>query len=107
MSVLESDPPPDEADLQRMDALRRDLRAAAERAISAGAKPGDIVLCMGLVLGGLTHNTTQPPPAAALAAALVEPIRMGREEEAERRVTQGLQQIATYGGEARRRSPRR
>jgi hypothetical protein len=96
-----SDLAPDDADLQRMDALRRDLRAAAERAIAAGLKPSDAILCMGLVLGALAHHMRPSPPDSIILAHMRGSLALGRQEEAESKVAAGLQ-MQVYGGEARR-----
>jgi hypothetical protein len=93
---------PEDADLQRMDALRRDLRAASERAIAAGAKPSDVILCMGLVLGALAHNMSPSPPDSIILSYMRGSLSLGRQEEAENKVSSGLQ-MKVYGGEARRR----
>lgn len=93
---------PDGDDLQRLDALQRDLRAAAERAIAAGSKPVDVITCMGLVLGGLAVHMSEPPSNQLLGAMIEQVAASGRRLEQARIQAEPTR---TYGGEAR--EPRR
>ena len=101
-----SDTIPDDADLQRLEALRRDLRTAVDRAVNAGAKPVDVITCVGMVLGSLTHHMRPPPPDAVVGSMLVRLVAAGRQEEAERLVRSGLKHQIVYGGAAGRRRRR-
>lgn len=101
-----SDAIPDDADLQRLESLRADLKTAVDRAVSAGAKPVDVITCVGMVLGSLTHHMKPPLPDAVLGSTLVRLVVAGRQEEAERLVTSGLKHQIVYGGAAGRRRRR-
>lgn len=100
--TTEPDNPPDDADLQRLEALRSELRAAVDRAIVCGVKPVDVITCMGMVLGAFAHGMRPSPPDAVIGAMMPRLIAAGRQEEAERAVASGLK-ATVYGGEARRR----
>jgi hypothetical protein len=100
--MSESAYPPDDADLQTLEALRRDLVAAAERAVASGAKPVDVITCFGMALGAFAHHMRPSPPDAVLGSMMGRLVAAGRQEEAERLIGSGLQ-AKVYGGEARRR----
>lgn len=99
----EAVPDRDAGDLQRLEALQRDLQAAMDRAVLHGARPDDVLTCIGLTLGRAVHGMQERPSREFLKLLVIDRlvpagIRIAQAERAARTA-----QI--YGGEARRRRP--
>lgn len=101
--------PPDDADLQRLEALQRDLQAAIDRAVHAGAKPVDVLTCHAMAFGAAVANMQGPQAVKTLWGVFANAAETGYRVErarlahelADRR--EGRVKAQVYGGEARRR----